>query len=89
VAGKTPAQIAAIALSLKGMIVLTQPEVTDFIRADRPQPSDPRYVPNSAAYATDSRVPSLTAAAPPTPAQQLTGERGALQHDPAAACTEH
>jgi carboxypeptidase Q len=72
VAGKTPEQIAAMASKLKGSIVLMQPELTDFIRADRPQPSDPKYVPNSAGYATNSRVRSLTEApAPPSTAQQF------------------
>ncbi len=37
---------------LKGSIVMTQPIMTTFIRKDRPQPSDPGYVPMSAAYAT-------------------------------------
>ena len=37
---------------LKGAIVMTQPIMTNFIRKDRPQPSDPDYVPMSAAYAT-------------------------------------
>jgi hypothetical protein len=72
VAGKTPEEIAALAASLKGAIVLTQPAVTNFIRSDRPQPSDPNYIPQSAAYATNSRVRPLTArAAAPGNAQQL------------------
>jgi hypothetical protein len=72
VAGKTPEQISAMASALKGAIVVTQPEVTDFIRTDRPQPSDPNYVPGSAGYATNARVPSLTVApAQATPAQAL------------------
>ena len=37
---------------LRGAIVLTQPLMTNFVRNDRPNPSDPAYVPNSAAYAT-------------------------------------
>ena len=72
VAGKTPEQIASMASKLKGSIVFTQPELTNFIRADRPQPSDPNYVPNSAGYATNARVRSLNEApAPATAAQQF------------------
>ena len=52
VAGKSPEEIAAMAASLKGAIVFTQPMMTNFVRKDRPQPSDPSYEPNSAAYAT-------------------------------------
>jgi hypothetical protein len=39
VAGKTVAEVAAIAGSLKGAIVLMQPVQSEFVRADRPQPS--------------------------------------------------
>lgn len=39
IAGKTPAEIAAMAGSLRGAIVMTQPIQTEFVRADRPQPS--------------------------------------------------
>jgi len=67
VAGKTPEEIAAMSAKLKGAIVLTQPAMTNFVRADRPQPSDPNYVSQSAAYATNSAVRSLTAA-PAAPA---------------------
>jgi len=38
--------------NLKGAIVMTDPVMTNFVRKDRPQPSDPDYVPMSAAYAT-------------------------------------
>jgi len=51
-AGKSPEEIASMGASLKGAIVLTQPMMTAFIRKDRPQPSDERYEPMSAAYAT-------------------------------------
>ena len=72
VAGKTPEQIVAMAAALKGAIVLTQPAVTNFIRSDRPQPSDPGYVPQSAGYATNSTVRPLTASpAAPGAAQRL------------------
>ena len=36
----------------KGAIVLADPMMTNFVRKDRPQPSDPDYAPMSAAYAT-------------------------------------
>ena len=39
IAGKTPADIAAMHDSLNGAIVLTQPVQAEFVRADRPQPS--------------------------------------------------
>ena len=51
-ANKTPEEIAAMRDRLRGAIVLTQPLMTNFVRKDRPNPSEPDYVPNSAAYAT-------------------------------------
>ena len=48
---KEPAAIAAMP-AIKGAIVMTQPMMTRFVRKDRPNPADPQYVPNSAAYAT-------------------------------------
>jgi hypothetical protein len=39
VAGKTPTDIAAVAATLKGAIVLTQPVQSGFVREDRLQPS--------------------------------------------------
>jgi carboxypeptidase Q len=51
-ANKTPEQIAAMRDQLRGAIVLTQPMMTNFVRRDRPNPSDPAYEANSAAYAT-------------------------------------
>lgn len=51
-ANKTPEEIAAMGGTLKGAVVLTQPLMTNFVRKDRPNPSDERYEPNSAAYAT-------------------------------------
>ena len=47
-------ELAAIAPQLKGAIVMTQPILTNFVRKDRPQPSDPNYEPMSAAYATSA-----------------------------------
>jgi hypothetical protein len=78
VAGKTPEEIAAMGANLKGAIVLTQPLQTDFVRSDRPQPSDPAYIAGSAAYATNSTVRPLNAAsAEPNPAQRLARTLGA------------
>jgi hypothetical protein len=72
VAGKTLEEIPALGARLKGAIVLTQPAVTDFIRKDRPQPSDLNYVPQSAGYATNVTVRSLTAPpAAPSAAQRF------------------
>ena len=48
--------------ALKGAIVLTQPAMTNFVRKDRPQPSDPNYTPMSAAYATGIARPAAPAA---------------------------
>jgi hypothetical protein len=39
IAGKTTQEISAMRDSLKGAIVMTQPLQTEFVRADRPQPS--------------------------------------------------
>ena len=55
IAGRTsPEELTALAPSLKGAIVMTQPILTNFVRKDRPQPSDHDYVPMSAAYATSA-----------------------------------
>jgi hypothetical protein len=51
-AGKTPEEIDAMRDRLQGAIVMTQPILTNFVRKDRPQPSDPNYAPRSATYAT-------------------------------------
>src|SRR5579864_674609 len=78
VAGKTPGEIGALGAKLKGAIVLTQPAETNFIRSDRPQPSDPNYVPQSAAYATNPTVRALNAPpAPPSAAQRFAESLGA------------
>jgi hypothetical protein len=47
-------QLKTIAPQLKGAIVMPQPILTNFVRKDRPQPSDPNYEPMSAAYATSA-----------------------------------
>ncbi|HWW88081.1 MAG TPA: M20/M25/M40 family metallo-hydrolase [Vicinamibacterales bacterium] len=52
VGGKTPEQIADMRAQLKGAIVMTQPMMANFVRKDRPQPTEESYVPGSAAYAT-------------------------------------
>ena len=49
-----PEELTALAPQLKGAIVMTQPILTSFVRKDRPQPSEPDYVPMSAAYATSA-----------------------------------
>jgi hypothetical protein len=50
----SPQELTALAPQMKGAIVMTQPILTNFVRKDRPQPSDPDYVPMSAAYATSA-----------------------------------
>jgi carboxypeptidase Q len=69
VGGKTAAEVTAMGDQLKGAIVLTQPLMTRFVRQDRPQPTDPSYVPHSADYATS--VGRRGGARGPTPAQRL------------------
>jgi carboxypeptidase Q len=78
VGGKTLEEIAAMGANLKGAIVLTQPLETNFVRSDRPQPSDLAYIPGSAAYATNSTVRPLNAGpAQPNAAQRLARTLGA------------
>jgi hypothetical protein len=55
VAGKSPEEIAAMGPRLKGAIVLTQPLMTNFVRQDRAQPSDPGYTPPAAAAPAGGR----------------------------------
>src|SRR4249919_2318028 len=45
--GKSPDEITAMRTQLKGAIVMTAPMMTNFVRRDRPDPSDVNYVPNS------------------------------------------
>jgi len=45
IGGKSADEVTAMRGRLKGAIVLTQPPVTNFIRQNRPQPSDPDYTP--------------------------------------------
>jgi carboxypeptidase Q len=72
-AGKTPEEIGAMRDRLKGAIVMTQPIMTAFVRKDRPQPTDPGYAPNSAAYATSvgQRPPRAGQETPQQRAQRL------------------
>src|SRR5262245_56338774 len=49
VGDKTAEDIGAMASSLKGAIVRTQPVLANFVRKDRPHPGDPGYEPMSAA----------------------------------------
>ena len=59
----------------KGAIVLTQPRMAGFVRKDRPQPSDPNYVPLSAAYATSVGRSMQPAAAQPAETPQQRAQR--------------
>ena len=72
VGGKTPEEIEALRGQLKGAIVMPSAMMTNFVRKDRPNPSDASYEPNSAAYATSvGRGRGATAQAE-TPAQHVT-----------------
>jgi carboxypeptidase Q len=70
VGGRSVQELTAMSGRLKGAIVMTQPVMADFVRKDRPQPSDPNYVPNSAAYATSVGRPAAARPTGETPAQQ-------------------
>lgn len=70
IGGKTPDEVAALSARLKGAIVLTAPIMTNFVRKDRPQPSDPDYTPMSAAYATSVGRRGGRGSGP-TPAQRI------------------
>jgi hypothetical protein len=69
---------------LKGAIVLSQPMMTNFVRKDRPQPSDPDYLPMSAAYATSVGRGRGAAAAGETPQQRAQRVASALKDAGAA-----
>src|SRR6202790_3996343 len=69
IGGKSPAEVDALRPQLKGAIVMTDPIMSNFVRKDRPQPSDSEYVPLSAAYATGIGQPR---SATPTAAQRMT-----------------
>jgi len=72
IGGKPLDEVEAMRAQLKGAIAMTQPIMTNFVRKDRPQPSDRAYVPNSAAYATSVGRPAAATTAPAgeTPAQR-------------------
>jgi carboxypeptidase Q len=74
VGGKSPEEVAAMSDRLANAIVMTQPMLTNFVRRDRPQPSDPDYEPMSAAYATSVGRPAAARSTPagPTAAQRVT-----------------
>ena len=63
---------------------MTQPMMTNFVRKDRPQPSDPDYVPMSAAYATSAGRGRGAAAAGETPQQRAQRVASALKDAGAA-----
>jgi carboxypeptidase Q len=84
VAGKTPEEIATLGVQLKGAIVMSQPMMANFVRKDRPQPSDPDYVPMSAAYATSAGRGRGVAAPAETPQQRAIRVARALKDAGAA-----
>jgi Iap family predicted aminopeptidase len=45
IGGKTAEELDGMRGRLKGAIVLSQPPMTNFVRTNRPEPSDPAYVP--------------------------------------------
>ena len=84
IGGKTPEAVDALRPQLKGAIVMTQPMMANFVRKDRPQPSDPDYVPGSAAYATSA---ALRQAQGRRPARRPQGRGGA--HSPRRRNSAH
>jgi carboxypeptidase Q len=77
IGGQSPEQIEAARAQFKNAIVLTQPMMTNFVRKDRPQPSDPDYVTLSAGYATGI---GQARSSGPNPGQRIVktlGEAGA------------
>ena len=70
--GKTPEQLEAMKGALKGAIVLSAPLFDNFVRKDRPNPSDPGYQANGAAYAT-----SVGRTAQPRPQGETPAQRAA------------
>jgi carboxypeptidase Q len=71
---KTPEDVAAIKDRLKGAIFMPQDILVDFVRKDRPNPTDPAYQANAAAYATSAgqRPPTSGAETPQQRARRLT-----------------
>jgi carboxypeptidase Q len=87
VGGKTAEQIQAMSAQLKGAIVMTQPLLSNFVRKDRPQPSDPDYVPMSAAYATSTGRGQAAPAAGPGAGRQGQAAPGASAVPPGRGST--
>ncbi len=75
--GKTPELVETMRAQLKGAIVMTDPIMTNFVRKDRPQPSDPDYAPMSAAYATS--VGQRPGGRGATPAQAIAQTRSRIR----------
>ena len=78
---KTPEQLETMKSSLKGAIILTQPLFDNFVRKDRPNPSDASYQANSAAYATSVSRP----ATPARPQGETAAQRAARIYRDAGA----
>jgi len=80
IGGKPVEEVEAMKGQLKGAIVMSQPMMSNFVRRDRPNPSDESYQPNGAAYATSvgRSNPPASAASPGTGrgAQQTAAQRG-------------
>ncbi len=72
---RSAADVAPIADRLKGAILLSQPIQTTFVRKDRPNPTDPGYEANGAAYATSvGQRPAAPGAESPQQRAQRLGE---------------
>jgi carboxypeptidase Q len=84
VGGRNAADVQAMGATIKGAIVMTAPLMTNFVRKDRPQPSDAGYVPGSAGYAT-SAGRSGAAPGPGSAPAQATGRGGPGAGTPNAA----
>jgi len=75
IGGKTIDEAGAMRGQLKGAIVFAQPKMSNFVRKDRPQPSDPNYVPLSAAYATSVGRSMQSASVQPAETPQQRAQR--------------
>ena len=88
IGGKTAADLEAMRATLKGAIVLTQPLQTEFVRADRPQPSSsdapvrigapPMPRPGGSAADTRALVRALHAAGAGALLRPSAGEHGTV-----------
>ncbi|HYN06043.1 MAG TPA: M20/M25/M40 family metallo-hydrolase [Vicinamibacterales bacterium] len=70
-AGKTPEDVEATQASLKGAAIITQPLVTNFIRADRAQPTEQPDPPPAAAGGRGEGAGRRGAPAAQTPQQRI------------------